>query len=218
MIKNKDWYDFLKDELESSYFKKIINYLDKEIFTVYPSKDKIFRAFELCPLKDLKVVIISQDPYFNPKQANGLAFSVDKGIKIPPSLENIFYELKTDLGINRTNSDLSDWASQGVLLLNTVLTVRQSLPMSHRNIGWQIFTDKVIERLAWGRDNLVFILWGKEAGEKKEMIKKSIHGRSHYVLTASHPSPYSASNFFGCKHFSKTNEFLKLIGKEEIKW
>ena len=218
MINNKDWYNFLKDELDSSYFKEIMDFLEHEIFVVYPPKDKIFRAFELCPLKDLKVVILSQDPYFNPKQANGLAFSVDQGIKIPPSLENIFYELKTDLGVNRTNSDLSDWASQGVLLLNTGLTVRQNLPMSHRAIGWQTFTDMVIERLAWGNENLVFILWGNEAQQKKEMIKKSIHGRSHYVLTAAHPSPKSSVGFLGCRHFSKTNEFLKIIGREEIKW
>lgn len=216
MIKNKDWYNFLKGEFESSYFEEIIRYLDQEIFTVYPSKDKIFRAFELCPLDKLKVIILGQDPYHNPGQANGLAFSVDG--KLPPSLKNIFHELKKDLGIIRTNGDLSDWASQGVLLLNTVLTVRQSLPMSHRAIGWQVFTDKVIERLSWGNEGLVFILWGQEAQKKKEMIKKSIHGGSHYVLTAAHPSPYSASNFFGCKHFSKTNDFLKHIGKEEIKW
>jgi uracil-DNA glycosylase len=217
MIKDKDWYNFLKDELESSYFKEIISKLDKEIFTIYPSRDKIFNAFEFCPLDKLKVVIISQDPYHNPGQANGLAFSVDNK-KLPPSLQNIFHELKSDLGIIRTNGDLSDWASQGVLLLNTILTVRQSLPMSHRYIGWQNFTDRVIERLAWSRENIVFILWGNQAQEKKDMIKESIHGRSHYVLISAHPSPYSVKGFYGCKHFSKTNEFLELIGERKIKW
>ena len=188
----------------------------KDGVIVYPPRSQVYRAFELCSLEDLSVVILGQDPYHGPNQANGLAFSVNKGEKLPPSLQNIFKELHDDLGIPipRTGN-LTSWAKQGVLLLNALLTVRANEASSHRNIGWEIFTNSVIKKISDEKTGIVFLLWGKYAQEKEFLIDTS----KHFILKAAHPSPFSAaSGFFGSKHFSKTNEILKREGKEPINW
>lgn len=183
---------------------------------VYPPKDQLYRAIELCPIEKTKVVILGQDPYHGPGQANGLAFSVNKDIPIPPSLDNIFFELCCDLDLMRPScGDLTPWAEQGVLLLNTVLTVERGKPMSHAHLGWETHTEAILKRLNEGDTPLVFILWGKKAQEKKRLIDNPMH----LVIESVHPSPLSArKGFFGSKPFSKCNKFLELRGMTPINW
>jgi uracil-DNA glycosylase len=183
---------------------------------IYPPKDIVFRALQLTPFEKTKVVILGQDPYHGEGEANGLAFSVNNGIKIPPSLRNIFKELQNDLGYSPpTSGDLTAWAKQGVLLLNSVLTVKKDFPASHRNLGWQKYTDSLISELSSKKENLVYILWGKYAQEKITLID----GSKHMVIQSPHPSPFSANRgFFGSKPFSKTNTYLKSKGISEIDW
>ncbi len=217
MIGN-DWDVYLKDEYEKEYFKKLINFVDGEYKskTIYPKKHEIFNAFIHTSYSDTKVVILGQDPYHGPNQAEGLSFSVKNTVKKPPSLNNIFKERESDLGIPfPEKNSLLPWANQGVLLLNAVLTVQASTPASHKDKGWEIFTDEVIKLLNKKNTPVVFILWGNFAKEKKKFITNDIH----YVIESAHPSPFSAYNgFFGSKPFSKTNAFLKEKGLKEIDW
>lgn len=215
---NKNWYNLLKNEFESDQFKNLQKFLNVEYakFNVYPPVENVFEALNLTKFDDVKVVIIGQDPYHQPNQANGLCFSVSKGGKIPPSLENIYKEIENETGVNSTtNGDLTSWAKQGVLLLNSVLTVRQGFPNSHKNVGWEVITKKIIYLLNKRKDPVVFLLWGNNAKNLCDGIDKN----KHYVLYSAHPSPLSAYNgFFGCGHFLKTNEILKKLGKKEIIW
>lgn len=216
---NGDWLELLKPELQKSYFGSLKEKLADEYNTqtIYPPYDKIFRAFELCPLNDVKVVILGQDPYHGRNQANGLAFSVNENCKIPPSLRNIFKELQSDIGKPLPkNGNIESWAKQGVLLLNTVLTVRAGEAASHRNMGWENFTKALIENISQKRSHLVFLLWGKAAQESQAFIHRT---HSHLILKSAHPSPFSAARgFFGNKHFSKTNKFLKNHKRRIIIW
>lgn len=210
--------------IRGSAFYKVPEILKKSQGNVYPPKEMILRAFELTPFENVKVVILGQDPYHGRGQAHGLSFSVPIGIKPPPSLENIFKELESDMGIPRPNhGNLEKWAKQGVLLLNTILTVEESKPLSHANIGWEMFTYSIITELIRKENPVVFMLWGKKAQitnsglSWSELIKKTFP--HHLVLEAAHPSPYSANKgFFGCKHFSKANEFLVKNGREAVDW
>lgn len=208
----------LKEEFEKPYFTELVKFVKSEYTTkiVYPKGNNIFRAFELCPFEQTKVVIIGQDPYHGPNQANGLCFSVNPGIPLPPSLQNIFKEIQEDLQLPPpTSGNLDKWAKQGVLLLNATLTVRAHTAGSHQRKGWEEFTDAVIKALIDHKQNTIFLLWGKYAQEKGKIINRS----TNKVLTAPHPSPLSAySGFFGCKHFSKTNEYLSSINKTTIDW
>lgn len=217
-IIDESWKTVLADEFRSEYFNEIKQKLlaEKEKFIVYPPGSQIFSAFNKTPFDKVRVVIIGQDPYHGQGQANGMCFSVSQGVKKPPSLVNIFQEIKNDLGYPEPYSgDLTKWAEQGVLLLNASLTVRANSPNSHQDIGWQKFTDKVIDLLSKNKNHLVFILWGKFAQTKEILIDST----RHFILKAAHPSPFSAySGFFGCKHFSKTNEILKSKGYPEIDW
>jgi len=212
------WKETLKPEFEKPYFENLVNFIKSEYatHTVYPPGNKIFSAFEHTPFDEVRVVIIGQDPYHGPGQANGLCFSVADGIQKPPSLQNIFKELNSDLGIPVAQSgNLERWADQGVLLLNATLTVRASQAGSHQNKGWEQFTDAVIQKLSDKKENLVFILWGAYAQKKGSVIDTS----KHFIIKSSHPSPLSAHNgFFGSKPFSKTNSYLKSIGGKEINW
>ena len=214
------WKETLKQEFEKPYFAKIVEFLNKEDLTgmkIYPPEDMMYNAFNCTPFDKVKVVILGQDPYHGEGQANGLCFSVTKGTKRPPSLVNIFKEISSDLGVPITgrNGDLRHWASQGVLLLNASLTVRANEPMSHARIGWMQFTDAVIKRLSLEKKGLVFLLWGRFAQEKKNLIDE----KCHRILEAAHPSPLSARNgFFGCRHFSLTNEILIQEGMSPIEW
>ena len=214
----ESWKHQLMDEFDSEYFAELRSRLieEKKKYTVYPPGTLMFSAFDHTPFDAVKVVIIGQDPYHGPGQANGLCFSVSDGIKKPPSLDNIFKELNTDLGIPiPATGNLEKWANQGVLLLNASLSVRANTPNSHQNFGWHIFTDAVIRILSDKKEGLVFLLWGKFAQSKETLIDTN----NHYILKAAHPSPYSAySGFFGCRHFSKTNEILRSLGKVEIDW
>lgn len=196
--------------------------------TIFPKQEDMFRAFNLCDVPNVKVVILGQDPYHGENQATGLSFSVPADQKLPPSLKNIFKELESDLGIKNTSGDLTKWAQQGVLLLNSVLTVNASEPASHKNVGWEKFTDEAIKYLATERDNLVFVLWGNfaiskrniidESNKQKEIIHKNT-SHNHLILTAPHPSPFSVHRgFFGSKPFSKINNFLKSKNIKEIDW
>lgn len=216
-LHNEQWKDLLSEEFDKAYFQKLLIYLESEYShcTVYPNEQDVFSIFNACNPEKLKVVILGQDPYHNEFQANGMAFSVQQGVKIPPSLRNIIKELKTDINIAEPmHGDLTNWAKQGVFLLNTCLTVRAHEPLSHQNKGWEKFTGRIIEILNESQKGIVFILWGKKAHEKAQLINKN-----HYILKSHHPSPLSAyRGFFGCKHFSKTNEFLTLAGKEPINW
>lgn len=216
-IKNK-WLDHIGDEFEKDYYKTLRQFLIEEYNNelIFPRAEDIFNAFHYTDYDDVKVVILGQDPYHNFKQAHGMAFSVLPGTKTPPSLENIFKELHDDLGLKvPNNGNLTKWADQGVLLLNTVLTVRAHQANSHRGRGWEIFTDRVIKSLNDKKDPVVFLLWGRPAQEKRKLITN----KNHLILTAPHPSPLSAyRGFFGCKHFSKTNVFLKAHGLKEIDW
>lgn len=213
------WKKKLKDEFEKSYFSELTAFVKNEYqsATVYPSPKFLFRAFELTPFDKVKVVILGQDPYHGKGQANGLCFAVNDGEKLPPSLQNIFKEIESDLGkpIENRSGDLSRWAKQGVLLLNATLTVRATTPGSHQNKGWEQFTDAVIRILSEEREHLVFILWGNYARAKGASIERT----KHLVIESPHPSPFSAYNgFFGSKPFSKTNEYLTEQGKEAIHW
>ena len=213
------WLKVLKDEFEKPYMKNLSVFLNNEKKNnkiIYPPGSKIFNALNLTPFTSVKVIILGQDPYHGQNQANGLSFSVEIGNKIPPSLQNIFKELNSDLNIYPSqHGDLSSWAKQGVLLLNTILTVEASKPSSHSNKGWEIFTDKILHSLSSLKDNLVFILWGKKAQEKISLIDES----KHKILKSTHPSPYSANNgFFGSQPFSKTNFFLESKNIDKINW
>ena len=214
----KSWKKILNNEFKKEYFNSLVTFLKDEYKNniIYPPGKKIFSSFDYCPIDKLKVVIIGQDPYHGINQANGLCFSVNKEIKIPPSLLNIFKEIKNDVGIDiPDNGDLKRWAIQGVLLLNSVLTVRKNLPGSHSNRGWETFTDKVISIISKNKNNIVFLLWGSYAMSKQ----KNIDQNKHLILTSSHPSPFSAYNsFFNSFHFSKTNKYLKKNNIKEIKW
>lgn len=215
----KSWEEQLKEELSLPYIAEIKSFLEEEREKnqlIYPSEEHIFSAFKYTPFEDVKVVIVGQDPYHGPGQAHGLSFSVPPGIRIPPSLRNIFQELQGDLGIPMQQSGyLLSWAKQGVFLLNSTLTVRRGEPKSHYGIGWERFTDAVIDKLLERKDPIVFLLWGKSAQEKGKKICLSDR---HKVFIAAHPSPYSAYLFKGCRHFSKANECLISFGKDPICW
>ena len=212
------WKPILSDEFEKDYFKRLTEFVREEYRTqkIYPPARLIFNAFDQCPFDLLKVVILGQDPYHGPGQAHGLCFSVNDGVEFPPSLHNIFKELKQDVGKpNPASGDLTLWARQGVLLLNATLTVRAHQAASHQGKGWETFTDSVIHKINEQKEHVVFILWGNYAIRKGEFIDR---GR-HLVLTSVHPSPLSASRgFFGNKHFSRANDFLKQHGMESIQW
>lgn len=214
----KSWREALAQEFEKPYFGELVRILHEEKAsgqTIYPPGSRIFKAFELCPLDKVKVVILGQDPYHGYGQAMGLCFSVPEGVPAPPSLKNIFKEIGSDLGIPMSGSpDLEPWARQGVLLLNAVLTVRAGQPASHSGIGWQTFTDAVIKTVSDRCDGVVFLLWGNYARSKAPLVDRS----RHHVLEAAHPSPLARGAFFGCRHFSRTNEILLREGKEPINW
>ncbi len=215
------WKGRLQVEFEKSYMKSLKEFLQTEIASktiIYPPMKQLFSAFDLTPFDQVKVVIMGQDPYHGPHQAEGLCFSVPKGVPIPPSLQNIFKELHSEFNLPKpSHGSLVSWAKQGVLLLNATLTVRENQPKSHFGRGWEEFTDQVIQMLAEKKDPIVFLLWGRSAIEKFEHFHKK--PLPHLVLTAPHPSPLSAySGFFGCAHFSKANAFLKAHGKSEIDW
>ncbi len=216
---SESWKKVLEKEFQTDYFNNISLKTREEYskFVCYPPGSKLFRAFDECPFNKLKVVIIGQDPYHGENQANGLCFSVDDGVEKPPSLKNIFKELNTSFTKNeRTNSDLSDWSNQGVLLLNSILSVRRKFPGSHRHIGWEEFTENVIKIISKEKMNLVFMLWGNYAKNKE----KFIHDNNHLVLKSGHPSPLSANKgfWFGNNHFKKCNDFLIANNLETIKW
>tara|TARA_B100000949_G_C14242899_1_gene434450 strand:+ start:415 stop:1080 length:666 start_codon:yes stop_codon:yes gene_type:complete len=213
------WKAALSEEFEKDYFEELISFVKEEYKTntCFPPGKQIFRAFDLCPLEDVEVVILGQDPYHGPGQANGLCFSVKEGVAMPPSLINIFKEIEADL--NKpfpVNGDLERWARQGVLLLNATLTVRAHAAGSHQGKGWEQFTDKVIEIISQECDNVVFLLWGGYAKKKQKLI----NGSKHLVLTSGHPSPLSANRgyWFGNKHFSKTNAYLEKSGRKKVSW
>ncbi len=215
---SESWKPYLEEEFKKGYFEKLTEFVKKEYKEkkIYPKPKDIFRAFELCDFNDVSVVVLGQDPYHGPNQANGLAFAVGESVGIPPSLQNIFKEIEKDLGVRAPASGNLDYlAKQGVLLLNATLTVVAGMAGSHQWKGWEEFTDAVVKILSDKREGLVFLLWGKYAQEKGKIINEN----KHLVLRAAHPSPFSAYNgFFGCKHFSKTNEYLKSRGRKEIKW
>lgn len=217
-IFENDWQELLEDEMKKEYYLSLREELINEYktLTIYPNAHDIFNALHFTAYKDVKAVILGQDPYHGPGQAYGLAFSVKPGVRIPPSLRNIYKELHTDLGCKiPNNGTLTKWAEEGILLLNTSLTVRAGEANSHRKIGWQIFTDNIIRILNEREDPIVFILWGNNAIKKEELITNS----KHYIIKSVHPSPLSASRgFFGSKPFSKTNKFLESIGKNPIDW
>ncbi len=214
----QNWDDVIQSEKEKEYFLNLEIFLDRRGKTtkIYPSKDKIFNAFKLCKYENLKVVILGQDPYHSFGQAQGLAFSTPSNIKNPPSMLNILKEIKDDIGsVVCEDGDLTSWATQGVLLINSVLTVEDGSPASHKNIGWEIFTNSIITHISENFSDIVFLLWGTPAIKKSVLIDKT----KHYILTAPHPSPLSSyRGFFGCKHFSKTNLFLTNRGKQKIIW
>lgn len=213
------WASHLSGEFEKSYFEELTRFVKEEYKNgaVYPAPKNIFRAFDLCPFEKVKVVILGQDPYHGARQANGLAFAVESTERVPPSLQNIFKEIQSDVGgpLVHTDGDLTRWAEQGVLLLNATLTVRAHTAGSHQEKGWEQFTDAVIRALSEEREHLVFMLWGNYAKAKGAHIDRS----KHLVLEAPHPSPFSAaSGFFGCKHFSKANEYLISRNETPIDW
>ncbi|MCK5877436.1 MAG: uracil-DNA glycosylase [Candidatus Marithrix sp.] len=200
---------------KANNFQHLTNFVNTETQTIYPPENLIFNAFNHCPFNQIKVVIIGQDPYHGEGQANGLCFAVNDGVKIPPSLRNIFKELHQDLGLEIPKSgNLERWAEQGILLLNSILTVQANQAASHRNQGWEQFTDMVIKQISERQKQIVFLLWGNYAQQKGSIIDAS----KHYILKSAHPSPFSARNFFGNQHFSKTNQYLKDCGKKPINW
>ena len=214
---NKKWDIVLKDEMNKTYFKDLGIFVKEEYSKkiIYPEYKNIFNALRYTDYDDVKVVILGQDPYHGPKEAHGLSFSVQKGFKRPPSLDNIFKELYNDLNIKRENNDLTDWAKQGVFLLNSIMTVVQNTPLSHKGKGWETFTDNLIKLLNEREKPIVFILWGSYARSKKELITNP----NHYIIESVHPSPLSAHRgFFGSKPFSKTNNFLVTNGIRPIRW
>jgi uracil-DNA glycosylase len=215
---DSSWKEILKDEFEKDYFIKLADTLREEKesgIKIYPKGSNIFNAFNSTPFNKVKVVIIGQDPYHGEGQAHGISFSVPDGVPLPPSLQNIFKELESDTGKKAPLSgNLSEWAAQGVFLLNAVLTVRAGMAASHSRLGWIQFTDSVISLLSRERDGLIFLLWGNFARSKKELIDT----KKHYVLEAAHPSPLARGAFFGCRHFSRTNKILESLGKEQINW
>ncbi len=214
----KSWKEALGGEFDKPYFESLVRYLHREKEegkSIFPPGREIFKAFELTPVDKVKVVILGQDPYHGCGQAMGLSFSVPEGVPAPPSLKNIFKEIESDLGVKMSGCpDLSGWAEQGVLLLNSVLTVRSGAPASHSAIGWQEFTDAVIRYISEHCSGVVFLLWGNFARSKKPLIDLS----RHYVLEAAHPSPLARGAFFGCRHFSRTNEILVSEGRTPVKW
>lgn len=216
-MKRLNWHCFFETERAKTYYIHLDSFIksDRLKTTVFPKERDVFKAFELTPFDKLKVVIIGQDPYHKVNQAHGLSFSVNSGIKTPPSLVNIFKELQTDLSIPIANhGNLTSWAKQGVLLLNATLTVKEGQPGSHQNKGWEIFTDEVIKYISENKEGVVFLLWGNFAKSKKDLINAS----KHLVLEAAHPSPLARGAFFGCKHFSQTNAFLIINNKTPIDW
>lgn len=214
----QSWKQALQSEFDKPYFAELVRFLHQEKAAgqvVFPPGSRIFRAFDLTPVDQVKVVILGQDPYHGPGQAMGLSFSVPDGVQAPPSLKNIFHEIETDLGVTMSGRpNLEGWARQGVLLLNAVLTVRSGQAASHSGIGWQAFTDAVIKYISDNCQGVVFLLWGNFARAKRELIDT---GR-HYVLEAAHPSPLARGAFFGCRHFSKANNLLIQQGKTPIDW
>ena len=217
MIQN-DWKPFLQQESQKEYFKTLQQFLSKEYEqkTIYPPKEEIFSAFQYTPKKDIKVVILGQDPYHGPNQAHGLAFSVNPENKIPPSLRNMYKEVELEYHIQLNRSgDLRDWAKQGVFLLNPILTVEEHKPLSHQKIGWQTFTNQALIELNKENRPIVFLLWGNKAKE----VQKFLNNPNHLILTSVHPSPLSASRgFFGCNHFQLANDFLEKNGQKPIDW
>ena len=214
---NKKWDIVLKDEFKKEYFRDLGIFVKNEYKnkTVFPAYENIFDALRFTDYDEVKVVILGQDPYHGLGEAHGLSFSVREGVRMPPSLLNIFKELYSDLGIKRTKSDLTDWAKEGVLLLNSIMTVVKDTPLSHKNKGWEIFTDTVISKLNDREEPVIFLLWGSFARSKKELITNE----RHKIIESVHPSPLSANRgFFGSKPFSKINRYLKDMNKEEIKW
>ena len=214
-----DWNSVIDLEKQKDYFKSLEKEINKryETTTVFPEKQNIFKAFSLTKLDNLKVVILGQDPYHGFGQAQGLAFSTPANIKNPPSMQNILKEIQSDLGKKSIceDGDLTPWAKQGVLLLNTILTVEEAKPKSHHNLGWEVFTDNVIKYISDNCEDTIFILWGSPAISKTKLIDR----KKHHILTAPHPSPLSSyRGFFGCKHFSQTNDILKSLNKEAIIW
>ncbi len=212
------WYEQMKDEFEKSYFAELVSFIKSEYrqYRIYPPGKQIFNAFQHCPFGKVAVVILGQDPYHGAGQANGLCFSVNNGIKLPPSLVNIFKEIRSDTGRELPlNGNLERWADQGVLLLNATLSVRAGNAGSHQKQGWETFTDAVIRKISSGQSGVVFMLWGAFAQQKADIIDEN----KHLILKSAHPSPFSADRgFFGCRHFSKANAYLKSIGKNEIDW
>tara|TARA_B100000780_G_scaffold268195_1_gene225924 strand:+ start:382 stop:1062 length:681 start_codon:yes stop_codon:yes gene_type:complete len=215
---NSEWKAFLKEELNSNNFQAIISTLliERKNHTIFPKNDEIFNAFNFTIPNKIKVVILGQDPYHRESQAHGLAFSVPNGVKIPPSLRNIFKELKSDLNYSiSSNGNLESWAKQGVLMLNASLTVREKVAGSHQKLGWETFTDSVIKKISDKKEGIIFLLWGAFAQKKLELIDK----RKHHILITSHPSPFSAyRGFLGCNHFSKTNKILIKNNQQTINW
>lgn len=217
VILEESWKKVLSEEFEKAYWDELSSFIKEEYLTkkIYPPPANLFRAFELCPFDSVKVVIIGQDPYHGPGQANGLSFAVNDGVTIPPSLKNIFKEIENDLGIAPTlHGDLSRWAKQGVLLLNSVLSVEAGSPASHKGRGWELFTDAVVHALNDRKENIVYMLWGKYAEGKGSVIDSE----KNLVLPSGHPSPFSAHLFFGHHHFSLCNEYLEKRGKKTIDW
>ena len=214
----QSWKSALADEFDKPYFESLVNFLRQEKaagVTIFPPGRQIFRAFDLTPMDKVKVVILGQDPYYGPGQAHGLSFSVPVGVPAPPSLKNIFKEIESDLGVSMSGCpNLEKWAEQGVLLLNAVLTVRSGEAASHSRIGWQEFTDAVIKCISDKCEGVVFMLWGNFARTKSTLIDNT----RHYVLEAAHPSPLARGAFFGCRHFSRANDYLKATGRTPIDW
>ncbi len=222
ILMKKSWLEALKEEFSSDYMQKLREFLiqeKKEGHIIYPPNKLIFNALNQTSFEDVKIVIIGQDPYHGPGQAHGLSFSVPEGIRPPPSLQNVFKELISDIGIKMpATGDLTLWAKQGVLLLNATLTVRAKTPLSHHGKGWEEFTDRIVEKVAQKADPVVFMLWGKSAKEKVLRVFSKIPSHPHLVLQAAHPSFYSVAGFFGCRHFSKANQFLSENAKKPIDW
>lgn len=211
------WTEILSPIKNTEYFQTLWQKVEQEyaIEKCFPPKGQVFRALDLTPFEKIKVVIIGQDPYHNDDQANGLCFSVSEKVKAPPSLKNIFKELNDDLAINRSNPELDDWAEQGVLLLNATLTVKAHLPNSHKDLGWEQFTNFIIQEISAKKENVVFVLWGAFAQKKEELIDSS----KHFIVKSAHPSPFSVyRGFYGSKPFSQINDYLKSINQEPISW
>lgn len=214
---NKKWDVVLKDEMKKDYFRNLGIFVKKEYKekTIFPPYQNIFDALRFTDYDEIKVVILGQDPYHGLGEAHGLSFSVKENVKMPPSLQNMFKELYNDLGIKRTKSDLTDWAKEGILLLNSIMTVEKDKPLSHKDKGWEIFTDTIISKLNEREEPVIFVLWGSFARSKKELITNS----RHKIIESVHPSPLSANRgFFGSKPYSKINKYLKEMNKEQIKW